>query len=258
MAARIANRGADMSGGRHFPIRSLVASVLLVAVAAASIYLSYELVVKPRQALQDQIRQQQGAIVKLEQDNQRLEAYLKILKHIDRRARVEVLRQEKDQQGNLQTTIRFTEVDDSGKPINTSREFTLPGQEVYFDTLVIKFDDHFVEQGDPIKGAALMVFRRIFSSTMRAEDGFVIDKEGQAPEVYAERQATSEFEKEIWKRFWDLANDEKLAKERGVRAIHGVAPYMLVEPGRVYEICLRSTGEVIITPGTRILPPPAE
>ena len=84
MAARIANRGADMSGGRHFPIRSLVASVLLVAVAAASVYLSYELVVKPRQALQDQIREQKGTILKLEQEKQRLEAYLKILKQIGR------------------------------------------------------------------------------------------------------------------------------------------------------------------------------
>jgi hypothetical protein len=258
VAARIANRGADMSGGRHFPIRSFVWSVVLVAVAAASVYLCYELVVKPRLALQNQIREQSATILKLEQENQRLETYLKILKRIDRRARVEVLRQAKDQQGNLQTTIRFTEVDDSGKPINTSREFTLPGQEVYFDTLVIKFDDHFVEQGDPIKGAALMVFRRIFSSTMRAEDGFVIDKDGQVPEVYAERHAASEFEKDLWRRFWDLANDEKLAKERGVRAIHGDAPYMLLEPGRVYEICLRSTGEVIITPGTRMAPPPAE
>ena len=258
MAARIANRGADMSGGRHFPIRSFVWAVVLVAVAAASVYLCYELVVKPRLALQNQIREQSATILKLEEENQRLETYLKILKRIDRRARVEVLRQAKDQQGNLQTTIRFTEVDDSGKPINTSREFTLPGQEVYFDTLVIKFDDHFVEQGDPIKGAALMVFRRIFSSTMRAEDGFVIDKDGQVPEVYAERHAASEFEKDLWRRFWDLANDEKLAKERGVRAIHGDAPYMLLEPGRVYEICLRSTGEVIITPGTRMAPPPAE
>jgi hypothetical protein len=145
-------------------------------------------------------------------------------------------------------------VDDAGKPVNASWELTLPGQEVYFDTLVIKFDDHFVEQGDPIKGSALMLFRRIFSSTMRAEDGFVIDKEGQAPEVYAERQKPSEFEKDLWKRFWDLANDEKLAKERGVRAIHGDAPYMRLEPDRVYEICLRSTGEVIITPGTRTAP----
>ena len=49
-----------MSNGRHFPIRSFVASVVLVAVAAASVYLSYELVVKPRLALQDQIREQKG------------------------------------------------------------------------------------------------------------------------------------------------------------------------------------------------------
>ena len=245
---------APMSGGRHFPIRSFVASVVLVAVAAASVYLSYELVVKPRRALQDQIRAQQGTILKLQQEKQRLEAYLKILKRIDRRARVEVLRQGKDQQGDLQTTIRFTEVDDTGKPINVSREMTLPGQEVYFDTLVIKFDDHFIEQGDPLKGGALMVFRRIFSSTMRPEDGVVIDKDGQVPQVYAERQATNEFEKDLWRRFWDFANDEKLARERGVRAIHGDAPYMRLEPDRVYEICLRSTGEVIITPGTRMAP----
>jgi hypothetical protein len=100
--------------------------VVLVAVAAASVYLCFELIVEPRQALQNQIREQ----------------------------------------GALQTTIRFTEVDDAGKPIDASQEFTLPGQEVYFDTLVIKFDDHFVEQADPIGGGALIVFRRIFSSTI--------------------------------------------------------------------------------------------
>ncbi len=243
-----------MSDGRHFPIQSFIWSVVLVAAAAGSVYLAYELVIVPRRALQDQIRDQKETIGKLEQDKQRLEVYLKILKHIDRRARVEVLRQTKDPQGNLQTTIRFTETDDAGKPIAVSRELTLPGQDVYFDTLVIKFDDHFVEEDDPLKGHALMLFRRIFSSTMRAEDGFVIDREGQAPEIYAERQAPSEFEKDLWKRFWELANDEKLAKERGVRAIHGDAPYMRLEPDRVYEISLRSTGEVIITPGARLSP----
>jgi hypothetical protein len=226
----------------------------LVAVASVSVYLAYQLVIVPRRAMQDQLREQKETIVKLEQENLRLEAYLKILKHIDRRARVEVLRQSKDQQGNLQTTIRFTETDADGKPIRASRELTLPGQEIYFDTMVIKFDDHFVEQSDPLKGQALMLFRRIFSSTMRPEDGFVIDVEGQAPEVYAERQAPSDFEKDLWKRFWELANDEKLAKEHGVRAIHGDAPYMLLEPDRVYEVSLRSTGEVIITPGTRLTP----
>ena len=245
-----------MSNGRPFPIRLFAWSVVLVAVAAAGIYLSYELVVKPQRVLQDQITEQKETILRLEQEKQRLEAYLKILKRIDRRARIEVLRQAKDPQGNLQTTIRFTEVDDTGKPMNVSREMTLPGQEFYFDTLVIKFEDHFIEEDDPFKGRALMLFRRIFSSTMRPEDGFVIDIEGQAPEAYAEQQAPSGFEKDLWRRFWEIANDEKLAKEHGVRAIHGDAPYMRLEPDRVYEVCLRSTGEVIITPGTRLEPPP--
>lgn len=66
--------------------------------------------------------------------------------------RVEVLRQARDPRGNLQTTIRFTETDANGKPISVSRDLTLPRQEVYFDTLVIKFDDHFIEQRDPLKG----------------------------------------------------------------------------------------------------------
>jgi hypothetical protein len=37
-----------------------------------------------------------------------------------------------------------------------------------------------------------------------------------------------------------------------VRAIHGDAPYMRLEPDRVYEVEIRSTGEVIITPGTAL------
>ncbi len=121
-----------MSDGRRFPVGSFVWSVVLVAVAAGSVYLAYEVVVVPRRALQDQIREQKETIGKLEQDKQRLEAYLKILKHIDRRARIEVLRQAKDPQGNLQTTIRFTETDAAGTPVAVSRELTLPGQERLF------------------------------------------------------------------------------------------------------------------------------
>jgi hypothetical protein len=222
--------------------------VVLVSVAAVSVFLAYELVIVPRRALQDRI-------VTLEQEKQRLETYLKILEHTERRARIEVLRQISDPQGQLQTTIRFTETDATGKPINASRDMILAGQEAYFDVLVIKFDDHFVEQDDPLKGHALMLFRRIFSSTMRPEDGFTIDREGEAPEIYAERQAPERFEKDLWRRFWELANDEQWAKEHGVRAIHGDAPYMRLESGRIYEILLRSTGEVIITPGTRLANP---
>lgn len=219
-------------------------SGVLVAIAAATVYLCFELVIAPRRALEDRIHQ-------LEQDKQRLEAYVKILEHTDRRARIEVLKQADAPEGRQQTTIRFTETDDDGKPITRPRDITLPDSEVYIDTLVIKFEDHFVENNDPLKGHALMLFRRIFSSTMRPETGFSIDSPGQPPDIYAPR-APSPFEKELWQRFWEIANDEKVAKEYGVRAIHGDAPYMRMQPDRVYDILLRSTGEVMITPGTQL------
>lgn len=225
---------------------------LLVAVAAVSVYLSYELVIAPRRVLQTQIREQQETIAQLERDKNRLETYVKILERTERRARIEVLRQAPPVQGRRETTIRFTETDAEGRPINVSRDLTLPDQEVYIDTLVVKFEDHFIEQQDPLKGHALMVFRRIFSATMPAKTGFPIDPVGQPPEPYAEGASGGQFEQEFWDRFWELANNEQLAAAEGVRAIHGDAPYMRMEPGRVYEILLRSTGEVIITPGSRL------
>lgn len=97
----------------------------------------------------------------------------------------------------------------------------MPGADVYLDTLVIKFEDHCVEASDPLKGHALMLFRRVFSSSMRPEDGFAIDPQGQAPEIYAPGKASN------------LEN----------------APYLRRQPDRVYEVLLRSTGEVVITPG---------
>jgi len=242
---------------RSFPFSLFFWSIVLVAVGAGSIYLAYQFVVKPQRALQNQILEQKETIVRLEQDKQRLETYLKLLKHLERRARVEVLRQATDQKGALLTTIRFTEIDNAGKPVSAAREYTLPGQEVYFDTLVIKFEDHFVEAGDPFKGHALMLFRRVFSSVMKPEEGFVIDIEGQAPEAYSEQKAPTQFERDLWKRFWDLANNEELARKQGVRAIHGDAPYVRLEPDRMYEVSLRSTGEVVITPGTRLAAAPA-
>lgn len=233
-----------MSDVRHRSVLSLLWVGVSAGIAVAIVFLAYELVIAPRRAMQAQIRQ-------LEQDKQRLESYVKILEHTDRRARIEVMKQVDGREGKQPTTIRFTETDDVGKPIAASREFTLPDPEVYLDTLVIKFEDHFVENNDPLKGHALMLFRRIFSSTMRPEAGFPIDSPGKEPEIYAPREP-SNFEKDLWKRFWEIANDAKVAKGYGVRAIHGDAPYMLMQPDRVYEVLLRSTGEVIITPGTRL------
>ena len=102
--------------------------------------------------------------------------------------------------------------------------------------------------GDALKGKALMLFRRIFTDRKRPSEGEVLDKEGQIPQSYAAERAPTAFERELWARFWELANNPEEAKQRGVRALHGEAVSARVRKDRVYSITLRSTGELTIQP----------
>jgi len=226
--------------------------VLMAVAAAAGIYFVDRLLISPQRQLQRQLEEQKREIARLEEEKERLQTYVKLLRFTERRARIEVLDQRPNETGVPITRIRFTEIDDTGAPSAKARDLTLTGQEVYVDTLTIKFEDHFVEQGDPLKGRALMLFRRIFTSLMRPEEGFVLDRSGQPPEVYAREKSLTDFERDLWGRFWELANDENLARQAGVRAIHGDAPYTRLEPGRIYHVTLRSTGEVSISPGVQL------
>ena len=70
-----------MSNRRRLPLPAILWSGVLVAAAVVSVYLSYELVIVPQRALRNRIRE-------LEQDKQRLEAYVTILEHSDRKARI--------------------------------------------------------------------------------------------------------------------------------------------------------------------------
>ena len=81
-----------------------------------------------------------------------------------------------------------------------------------------------------------------------AAEGEVLDKEGQLPQSYAAERAPTAFERELWARFWELANDPEEAKKRGVRALHGEAVSTRLRKDRVYSITLRSTGELAIQP----------
>src|SRR5207253_2352333 len=116
------------------------------------------------------------------------------------------------------------------------------------DRLVVKFEDDFVTAGDALKGKALLLFRRIFSDRRRPAEGEVLDREGQIPQSYAAERAPTAFERELWARFWELANDPGEAKKRGVRALHGEAVSTRLRKDRVYSITLRSTGELTIQP----------
>ena len=226
----------------------VVWTLVLAGAVGGGIYLADRLVLAPGREHQRRLAERDAQIRTLTERNQALEAAVRLLRHAERRARIVVLDQGPGAEGHLTTRIRFSELDPQGDLIGEPRELTLEGDEVYVDALVVKFEDTFVTAGDALKGKALLLFRRIFSDRRRPADGHVLDREGQMPQAYAAERAPTAFERELWARFWELANDPEEAKRRGVRALHGEAVSTRLRKDRVYAITLRSTGELTIQP----------
>jgi hypothetical protein len=228
--------------------RAILGTLLVVGAGAGGVYLADQTVLAPGRALQRQIAERDAQIRALTERNQALEAAVRLLRHAERRARLVVLDQGPGADGQVKTRVRFTELDSQGNTVGEPRELTLDGEEIYVDALVVKFEDSFVTAGDALKGKALLLFRRIFTDRRRPADGDVLDREGQMPHGYAAERAPTAFERELWARFWELANDPEEAQRRGVRALHGEAVSTRLRKDRVYTITLRSTGELTIQP----------
>lgn len=225
---------------------ALLWGVLLVGAGSGGIYVADRLVFAPSREMERQLAERDTQIRALTQRAQALEAAVRLLRHTERRARIVVLDQAPGPDGHLVTRIRFSELNANGDPIGEPREFSVTGDEVYVDTLVIKFEDEFITAGDALKGRSLLLFRRIFGDRLRPVDAHVLDREGQMPQAYAAEKAPSAFERELWAQFWTLANDPAEAKRRGVRALHGEAVSTKLRKAGVYAVTFRSTGELTI------------
>src|SRR5258705_415520 len=103
-------------------------------------------------------------------------------------------------------------------------------------------------RGRPIGRTALCLAGRLLPDRAAPAEGDVLDREGQMPQTYAAERAPTAFERELWARFWELANDPEEARKRGVRALHGEAVSTRLRKDRIYTITLRSTGELTIQP----------
>jgi hypothetical protein len=222
--------------------------VLLVGAGSGGVYVADRLVFAPGREMERRLAERDAQIRALTERAQALEAAVRLLRHTERRARIVVLDQARGADGNLVTRVQFSELAPSGEAVGEGQEFTVTGDEVYVDALVIKFEDEFVTAGDALKGRSLLLFRRIFGDRHRPVDAHVLDREGQMPQAYAAEKAPSAFERELWAQFWALANDPAEAKRRGVRALHGEAVSTKLRKGGVYALTFRSTGELTIQP----------
>ena len=193
------------------------------------------------QSLNVEVQQKQREI-------ERLDTAMRLLKVDHRVGRLTVLDQMTDEAGKTTSRIEFQELDQHGKPIDLPKQFNIPGDIVYIDSWVVKFEDKYVEEADLHRATSLVLFRRIFGEHQKPLDGVALDEAGGRPKVYGRTGEMSEFERKIWQDFWSVANDEGKQNELGIRAAHGEAPSVKVQKGKAYRVELRASGGLTITP----------
>jgi hypothetical protein len=249
-------------------LRTLIALVVLGAIGTAGYfgydaYTAKENAAKELEATQVKLKDAETEVArrgeqieKLNRDVddlklavEKLERRITYLKVDHRVAKLTVVEQgPKEDGGQTFSTVEFVELNDEGQPIDDPRPFELPGDTVYVDYLVVKFDDKYVEEKDLDRSTSLCLFSRIFGDEQKPIEGYSLDEPSSRPTAYARGGQMSDFEKEIWDDFWSIANDEAKAKEKGIRAAHGQAISMKVQKGKTYRIQLRASDGLSIVP----------
>lgn len=180
-----------------------------------------------------------------------LELARRLLKVQHRVARLEVLGQgtapaSGDAPERTRTTVRFTELDEEGRALGPGQELVVLGKNIYVESLVIQFDDSYVEQGDSLRGTSLCLFRRLFGEDQKPSEGPTLDTAGQQPLGYGGDTTEGAVHVALWQRFWDYANDPALARTLGVRAMQGEAPFIEARLGQTYRVTLRASGGLVL------------
>ena len=197
---------------------------------------------------EEEIDSLQDEVAEAERRIEALDVALQLLKVDHRIAKMEVISQgaPDDDPDRIRTVLHFTELGPDGEPMGPGRDITLEGKTVYVETLVVKFEDTYVEHGDSLRGTSLCLFKRVFGEDQKPSDGVPLDAVGQQPLAYGGDETPSPLHREIWTRFWDYANDPELAGQLGVRAIHGEAPFIETRPGKTYWVELRASDGMTI------------
>jgi hypothetical protein len=149
--------------------------------------------------------------------------------------------------GILRTTLLFVEYakDHTALP---PRIFTIAGNEVHLDAMVIKFDRDFVKKDDQLRGKSIALFTRVYGNHQSPDEGQTIDTPGQIPGYYQGTDPrVSSFETGLWKDFWKLADDEKYRSKMGVRVVSGEGPWWPCDPNKLYTITIEAAGGLNVT-----------
>ncbi len=239
-------------------VRTVLAAGLVAVIGAGSYY-GYSEYTKHERALatataeasqlKTELLHLSDELKKKNEQIEKMETSMRLLKTDQRLARLNVLGIDRDEKTNTVTSrLEFVELSPNGQPISLPKRIELPGQQVYIDNWIVKFDDTYIEKGDIQRGTSLCLFKRIFTDQIKPSEGVSLDEIGMRPQAYGRGGKMSSFEQELWKDFWQFANDPTKAQAKGIRAANGEAVSIQVEAGKSYNIELRASGGLSIKP----------
>ena len=151
---------------------------------------------------------------------------------------------QENREGKLFTSVRFVETarDDKLKKV-LEKNYTIEGDVVHFDALVVKFGDKMVMDG---KEKALYLWRRVYGENTAPEKGFMIEEPGEEPQRYKDLlELLPATERNLfWTNVWELANNSDQLKEYDIKAVYGNVVYSKLRKGLIYVFKISPTGQL--------------
>lgn len=185
------------------------------------------------------IRELTARISELETERTALLLYAQQISAARRVAQVNVIEQDMDTPAGPVTVLHWQQIRADGV-LGPREVVTIQGTQAYFEAMVIKFEYDLIGKSKEGEVTNLALFRRAFGDNQAPSTGIPLDQ--TAPTLRGEETEASRVEAALWKRFWDLVEDPKLAKEYGIRVAQCEAPSVPVKPGQVWEVSLDAAG----------------
>jgi hypothetical protein len=185
-----------------------------------------------------------ASIHELLTENHELNKAVRNLTHEEQIGYAVLESQSRDALGELQSVVRFVQTaPEDPQTIVAEQLFTVPGDIVYFDTLIVKFSTEYVKDG---KERALYLWRRIYGEHTQPANGEAIEIPNTAPDRYYSITKSLKLKDRdvFWESIWDLANDQNRLSKHGVTAVFGNAIYTRLQKGKVYRFKIGKTGQI--------------
>jgi hypothetical protein len=182
-------------------------------------------------------------IADLLSENKKLKESLTKLTQEDQIGYAKVIKQER-QNGKLFTTLKFVETARDDKTnIILEKEYTIEGDVIHFDAMIIKFSNQLVIDG---KERSMFLWRRVYGENMAPNAGYPIEDVNKEPMRYQGllKKLDLKDREMFWSSVWELSNDAKKYSNFGIQAVFGNVVYSKLKPKLIYVFKISNTGQL--------------